>query len=105
MYATFQIQQEQTYPPHISVGAFKDRLGANALSIAVSTHPVCIALREMLYDRKFVDLSRSDVRGMLMLLVSNSLPDAIEFFPGSGPLTAQQVDDILTTPIQPLERA
>lgn len=89
---------------YITVGAFKDRLGVNALALAVSVNPVCVAMREMLYDRSFVDLDRADLRSYLMMLVNNNLPEARPEFPGSGPLTEQMVDDILGAPVQDYER-
>lgn len=91
-------------PKIITVGAFKDRLGINALALAVSANPVCVAMREMLYDRSFVDLDRADLRSYLMMLVNNNLPEARPEFPGSGPLTEQMVDDILGAPVEIYER-
>ena len=82
----------------ITVGDFKDRLGANALAIAVSTHPICIALKEMLYDRGMVDLDSTQLYDYLMLLVNNNLPEADPNFPGSGPLTLAAVKQILELP-------
>jgi hypothetical protein len=88
----------------ISVGAFKDRLGMDALAIAVSDHPVCVALREMLYDRKHVDMSRPDVRGFLDMMIATGQPVASPMFPGSGPMTAEKKASILEAPVSDLER-
>ncbi|MFZ9959371.1 MAG: hypothetical protein ACO3GP_03175 [Candidatus Limnocylindrus sp.] len=88
----------------ISVGAFKDRLGMDALAIAVSGHPVCVALREMLYDRKHVDMSRPDVRGFLDMMIVAGQPEASPVFPGSGPMTAEKKAAILDTPVSDPER-
>lgn len=90
--------------PHVSVGAFKDRLGMDALAIAVSAHPVCVALREMLYDRKRVELDRPDVLAFLNMLIAASQPAADPTFPGSGPMTVEKRDAILGAPVQDGER-
>jgi hypothetical protein len=82
----------------ISVGEFKDRLDWSALAIAVSTHPICVALREMLYDRPGVDLDSPRLYAYLMLLVNNNLPEADTNFPGSAPLTVDDVKRILELP-------
>lgn len=87
----------------ITVGEFKDRLGWNAMAIAVSTHPICIALKEMLYDRQILDLDSTRLYEYMMLLVNNSLPVADPNFPGSGPLTEEQVKRILEIPLPPLQ--
>lgn len=87
----------------LSVGAFKDKLGPNALAMAVSTHPICQALREMLYDRESVDLDSPRLYEYMMLLVNNNLPEADPNFPGSGPLTADIVKIILDVPPPPLQ--
>lgn len=91
-------------PRHLSVGAFKDRLGVDALAIAVSDHPVCVAVREMLYDRKLVDLDRPDAQAFLGMLMSTNQPAANPLFPGSGPMTEAKIEAILGAPIQDRER-
>lgn len=88
----------------ISVGAFKDRLGMDALAIAVSNHPVCVALREMLYDRKWIDLDRPDAGRFLDMLVAANEPAANPLFPGSGPMTPEKRAQILGAPVQDAER-
>ena len=94
-----------TLPPHITVGAFKRRLGMDALSIANSQHPVCVALRELLYDQPYVDLSEgSALDTYLDMLIAVSQPDAHPMFPGSGPMTEEKKTVILTTPIEERER-
>lgn len=90
--------------PEISVGAFKDRLGMDALAIAVSQHPVCMALKEMLYDRPDVDLNSPTVSRFLDMLIATAQPDAHPMFPGSGPMTEEKKTVILTTPIEERER-
>lgn len=87
----------------LTVGEFKDRLGWNAMAIAVSTHPICIALKEMLYDRQVLDLDSPRLYEYMMLLVNNGLPSADPNFPGSGPLTEEQVRRILDIPLPKLE--
>ena len=89
---------------HISIGAFKDRLGMDALAIAVSTHPVCVALREMLYDRRWIDLDRPDAGRFLDMLVAANEPAANPLFPGSGPMTPKKRAQILDAPVQDAER-
>ena len=91
-------------PRQLSVGAFKDRLGMDALAIAVSTHPVCVAVREMLYDRKLVDLDRPDAAAFLGMMASAGQPEANPLFPGSGPMTPEKIAAILGAPIQDRER-
>lgn len=95
---------KEPLPRHITVGAFKDRLGVNALSLAISTNPICIALREMLYDRAYVDLDRQDLAQYMQILVDNNLPEASPLFPGSAPLTQDYVNSILSDPVQDNER-
>ena len=93
-----------TRPRQISVGAFKDRLGVDALAIAVSAHPVCVAVREMLYDRKAVDLGRPDAAAFLGMLAAAGQPEASPLFPGSGPMTQDKITAILSAPIRDEER-
>lgn len=87
----------------ISVGEFKDKLGMNALAIAVSTHPICIALKEMLYDRPAIDLDSTRLYEYMMMLVNNNLPEADPNFPGSGPFTEEMVKIVLEVPPEPLQ--
>ena len=84
----------------IHVGAFKARLGVDALAIAVSSHPVCVALREMLYDQdKGVALDSPTLSMYLDMLISSDQPEASAYFPGSGPMTAEKKANILNAPI------
>ena len=91
-------------PRHLSVGAFKDRLGMDALAMAVSSHPVCVAVREMLYDRKLVDLDRPDLQAFLGMLMAAGQPEENPVFPGAGPMTEAKIAAILAAPIQDMER-
>lgn len=95
---------EKSVVRHVSVGAFKDRLGVDALAIAVSTHPICVALREMLYDRKVVDLDRPDTGRFLDMLIAAGEPAANPLFPGSGPMTTEKMVVILGAPVEDNER-
>lgn len=85
-------------PKKITIGAFKDRLGATALALSVSTDPICIAVREILLNRSVIDLGSETIRNYMMLLVTNNLPASNPLFPGSGPLTEERVNEILSTP-------
>ena len=98
------ITPDNIEPRYVSVGAFKDRMGIDALAIAVSSHPVCVALREMLYDRKFVDLDRPDVSQFMDMLIAANEPQANAVFPGSGPMTAEKKEAILNTPVSDGEK-
>lgn len=97
-------QPEQALPNHITVGALKDRMGMDALAISVSTNPICIALKEMLYDRKFVDLDRPQVGQFFDMLISANQPEANPLFPGSGPITTQKKEQYLSKTILQIER-
>lgn len=97
--------QEASRSRRITTGALKDRIGAiKTMAIATSTHPVCIGVREMISGRDYIDLDRPDVRDLLMLLVAVSQPEAVPYFPGSGPLTEQEVDLIVGAPVRDVER-
>ena len=89
---------------HVSVGAFKDRLGMDAHAIAVSTHPACVAAREALVGRKWVDLDRPDVAALMDLLIATTQPTANALFAGCGPMTAEKKATILGSPVLDSER-
>lgn len=88
----------------IDVGPFKDRLGMDTLAIAASTHPVCLGVKEMLYDRKYIDLKDARVAQLLDILIATAQPAASAYFPGSGPMTEIKKDIILNTPTTANER-
>jgi hypothetical protein len=88
-------------PPQrrITEGDWKDRFGLGLVTaIAVSSHPLCIGLREMLNNRAYVDLDRADLPVMLNLLVAQSLPAPVPGLPDSGPFTAEKVQQMLADP-------
>lgn len=80
---------------HIYVGAFKDRLGMDALAIAASTHPICQAVKEMLRDRKYVDLNDSRTAALLDMLIATGQPEETAYFPSAGPITPEKKAVIL----------
>lgn len=81
----------------IDVGPFKDRLGMDALAIACSSHDACKATKEMLYDRKYIDLKDARISSMLDILIATNQPSPNPIFPGSGPITLEKKKIILST--------
>ncbi|MCU0957824.1 MAG: hypothetical protein MUF55_11045 [Hydrogenophaga sp.] len=79
-------------------GPFKDRLGVDALALAVSTHPVCVAAMEMLRDRKYVDLRNPKTIALMDMLIAAGQPSAHPAFPGSGPMTPEKKAAVLGAP-------
>lgn len=61
---------------HIDVGPFFDRFGAKALAVTGSTDAQVQGLVTLLLPRKFVDLKRADLPGMLDLLIAKGLINA-----------------------------
>lgn len=57
----------------LDVGPFFDRFGAKALAITGSTDPQVQGLVTLLLPRKYVDLKRADLPGMLDVLVSKGV--------------------------------
>lgn len=95
----------QALPPrHITVGAVKDRLGMDALAISVSTHDACRAVKEMMYDRQFVDLDSDKTASLLDLLIAAGQPEANPMFPGSGPMTEEKKNAVLSGEVLDSER-
>lgn len=89
---------------HVYPGPFKDRLGVDALAIAASTHPVCIAAREMLAGRVYIDLKGAKTAALLDMLIATGQPAASPYFPGSGPMTAEKKAAIMGPKATPEER-
>ena len=98
------LNQENPQVWWIDVGPFRDRLGMDTLAIAASTHPVCLGVKEMLYDRKYIDLKDPRVSQLLDILIATDQPTASPYFPGSGPMTLIKKDLILNTPTTESER-
>ena len=89
----------------ITLGALQKRLGAmRVFALDTSAHPVCVALRSYLGRLTYVDLDDPDLRPMLQMLVDTQQPETNPAFPGSGPLVAEDVDAIITAPVQEGER-
>lgn len=76
-------------------GPFKDRLGVDGMAIAASTHPICVAAREMLAGRLYIDLKGAKAAALLDMLIATGQPAASVYFPGSGPMTAEKKAVIL----------
>ncbi len=108
--SSFVPTETQVTPPNdprwkwISVGSFKDRLGSDAMAIAVSSHDVCRAAIETLNGREYVDLANEGLIGLLALMVATEQPTANALFPNSGPMTEEKVKAILETPTTESER-
>lgn len=100
--------QSESAPPaaprRITLGALQKRIGPmKVFAIDTSTHPVCVALRSYLSRLTFVDLDDPDLSPMLGMLVSAVQPASNPVFPGSGPLTASDVAQIIGGQVQPQE--
>lgn len=110
IYVQPPIEEEELPTPEnpelwwIDVGPFRDRLGMDTMAIAASTHPVCLGVKEMLYDRKYIDLKDPRVSQLLDILIATAQPTASAYFPGSGPMTLIKKDIILNTPTTESER-
>ena len=97
--------RDQPASRHISVGAFKDRLGLMLVTgISASAHPLCAGVREHLSGRKYIDLDRADLAQALAALVSLSLPEGVPGMNGTGPLTSGDVARVLGAVVQDSER-
>lgn len=89
----------------ITLGALQKRIGPmRVFAIDTSTHPVCVALRSYLSRLTFIDLDDPDLPPMLGMLVAAEQPAANPVFPGSGPVTEADVDQIIGAPVAPEER-
>ena len=71
----------------IDVGPFFDRFGAKAIAITGSTDPQVQGLVTLLLPRKYVDLKRADLPGMLDLLVSKGVINATDKAAVLNPVT------------------
>lgn len=89
----------------ITLGALQKRIGPmTVFAIDTSTNLVCVALRAYLSRLSFVGLDDPDLQPMLSMMVAAQMPEANPAFPGSGPLTAELVDAIISADVQPEER-
>jgi hypothetical protein len=89
----------------IDVGPFKDRFGIDMFAIASSDNPICRAVKESLYDRKYVDLKDPKVAMMIDLLISGAQPSASSVFTSASPMTQAKKITILNTPTTEAERS
>lgn len=85
-------------------GPFKDRLGVDGLALSASAHPICIAAREALAGRLYINLKNPKVAQILDMLIATGQPAASPYFPGSGPMTAEKKAAILSVPATEAER-
>lgn len=88
----------------IDVGPFKDRLGIDGMALSASTNATCQAIKEQLYDRKYVDLKSTQTAQLLGMLMAAVQPVANASFPGAGPITALKIAAITGTPTTEAER-
>lgn len=77
------------------VGRFKSRLGMDALAIGASDHGACRAVKEVLYDQKYVDLKGPETASLFAILIATAQPAANAMFPGSGPMTPAKIASII----------
>lgn len=103
-FKVFDNGKDITLPAWITTGALKDRLGVDALAISASSNPVCVAVKEMLYDRKYVDLVAEVTSVLFDMLIAANEPAANPIFTGSGPMTAAKKARILNVNIANEER-
>jgi len=76
----------------IDIGPFFDRFSTNKYSILMSTDPVVRVIVDDVRVRKWVDLSRLDVGQAIDVLIAKNL------------CHPTMKDDILTSPVMPLEQ-
>lgn len=85
-------------------GPFKDRLGMDAPAIYSSSHSICKGVTGMLSGRKYFDMKDPKIKIMLDALIAAEQPAPDPFWPGSGPMTVEKRDRVLTTPTVEYER-
>ena len=93
--------------PHlwwIDVGPFYDRFGADAIAIAASDNGACKAVQTLTGVRKYIDLKDPRIGQMIDMLIATAQPAAQPWAPGSGPMTVEKKEAILTTPTTESER-
>ena len=88
----------------MDVGPFYDRFGADAVAIAASDNGACKAVQTLTGVRKYVDLKDPRIGQMIDMLIATAQPAAQPWAPGSGPMTVEKKEAILTTPTTEYER-
>ena len=105
-----EVQDEQPVPEEdpriwwIDVGPFYDRFGPDAIAIAASDHGACKAVQTLTGVRKYIDLKDPRIGTMIDMLIATAQPAAQPWAPGSGPMTVEKKEAILTTPTTEYER-
>ena len=103
-------QDEQPVPEEdpriwwLDVGPFYDRFGTDAVAIASSDHGACKAVQTLTGVRKYIDLKDPRIAQMIDMLIATAQPAAQPWAPGSGPMTVEKKEAILTTPTAEHER-
>ena len=88
----------------LDVGPFYDRFGTDAVAIASSDHGACKAVQTLTGVRKYIDLKDPRIAQMIDMLIATAQPAAQPWAPGSGPMTVEKKEAILTTPTTESER-
>lgn len=88
----------------LDVGPFYDRFGADAIAIAAGDNGACKAVQTLTGVRKYVDLKDPRIGQMIDMLIATAQPAAQPWAPGSGPMTVEKKEAILTTPTTEYER-
>lgn len=105
-----EVQDEQPVPEEdpriwwLDVGPFYDRFGTDAVAIASSDHGACKAVQTLTGVRKYIDLKDPRIAQMIDMLIATAQPAAQPWAPGSGPMTVEKKEAILTTPTAEHER-
>ena len=105
-----EVQDVLTEPEEFSfiwwldVGPFYDRFGTDAVAIASSDHGACKAVQTLTGVRKYIDLKDPRIGQMIDMLIATAQPAAQPWVPGSGPMTVEKKEAILTTPTAEHER-
>jgi hypothetical protein len=104
--ATPPVEPDPTPQPRIvTIGSFKRRIGVmTVFALSTSKNKVCVALRSYLSDLRHVDLDNPETGQMLGMLAMARQPAADPDFPGSGPITLEYIQAILSAPVEEGER-
>ena len=76
----------------------------DGMALSASSNATCAAVKEQLYDRKYVDLKSTQTAQLLGMLMAAVQPSANASFPGAGPITALKIATITGTPTTEAER-